>query len=493
VATSAKDLALGASWAEAGLDDEDLARAREAALPLAERLGLADELAAYAVHRCRTSVLPAGRPTLLVDDVSDIPFLMNIAGVEEYQHRARVRAGSGDLFAAVTPATPGYEAYCRDRLRLGEPELVAAEPAGGPMQVARACGHGRTLGRIAEVARARGGLRIHPYMGIEAVWEIARRVAHDAAVPVDVVAPPTPITWLANDKALFSELVARVLHGQWVVETKTSADPRELAHVLLDMATRHPRIGLKRTRCASGMGNAHFDAAWFDGRGAGEVEVRVRTFLTDTEWDGREEVLAVAWELTDLSPSTQMWLPPLEEGPPRLDGIYVQILEGAEKVFVGSRPASAVPAPVLRELARGSLLVSAALQALGYVGRCSFDTLVIGDAEGRFQPRFTECNGRWGGTSTPMHLVERLTTGPRPPYRAQDWDHPDLVGAGVDDVLRRVGDDLYDARTGEGTFVFYNVGPLRRSGKLDVIAFGRTQEEAEAAIVERLPRLLGVG
>lgn len=33
----------------------------------------------------------SGYPTLYLDDVSEIPFLVNIAGVEEYQHRARCR------------------------------------------------------------------------------------------------------------------------------------------------------------------------------------------------------------------------------------------------------------------------------------------------------------------------------------------------------------------------------------------------------------------
>ncbi len=63
-------------------------------------------LQAYADHEWRGE---DAYPTLYLDDVSDIPFLVNIAGVEEYQHRARVRAGDGDLFAAVTPVVEGYE------------------------------------------------------------------------------------------------------------------------------------------------------------------------------------------------------------------------------------------------------------------------------------------------------------------------------------------------------------------------------------------------
>ena len=44
----------------------------------------------------------------------------------------------------------------------------------------------------------------------------------------------------------------------------------------------------------------------------------------------------------------------------------------------------------------------------------------------------------------------------------------------------------------KGRFIFYNVGPLTRCGKLDVIALGRTPDEAEEALGSDLPRLLGL-
>jgi len=67
-----------------------------------------------------------------------------------------------------------------------------------------------------------------------------------------------------------------------------------------------------------------------------------------------------------------------------------------------------------------------------------------------------------------------------------------LVGASFPEILRRVGNALYDPATAEGRFVFYNVSPLARTGKLDVVAFGRTPEEAEEALAEELPLRLGL-
>ena len=104
---------------------------------------------------------------------------------------------------------------------------------------------------------------------------------------------------------------------------------------------------------------------------------------------------------------------------------------------------------------------------------------------------FTECNGRWGGTSTPMHLVDRVVRGPRPAYVAQDVVHPALVGMPFDEVCARLGESLFDANTQRGRYILYNVGPLALQGKLDVIALGEHPEDAFDAMRTRLPTLLG--
>lgn len=481
-------LALGASWSEAELTEEDLGRAAAAVEPLAQRLGVPAALQALAAHTW--SPEPNTWPTLTLDDISAIPFLLKVAGVEEYQHRARVRCRAGDLYAAVTAETPGYADYCAQVLGLGAPEFIQAEVAGGPMEVARACASGSAFARICAATRAAGGLNVHPYMGIESVWDLARAVARETGLPVKVCAPPPITTWIANDKGLLSEVVACVLDRGHVVETRSAQTVVELVAHARELASRHARVGLKRTRCASGMGNAHFCSSRLTDPSASRA--LIEEFLRATEWDGEEQVLVVAWEPTPLSPSTQLWIPPLGAGPPRLDGIYEQLLYGESRVFLGSRP-SGLPAPLNAALARASLQVAAAFQALGYVGRCSFDLLVLGDPAGEFQLRFTECNGRWGGTSTPMHLVDRLVSGPRPPYRAQDFQSAELIGVPFAEVLRRVGDELYRPATRSGRFAFYNTGPLAKTGKLDVICFGPTQAAAERGLLEDLPRLLGVG
>ena len=455
----------------------------------ADRQRLDERVAPYAAQRWATESTP--HPTLHLEDVSAIPFLRDIAGVEEYQHRARVRAEPGDLYATVTPPDPDYEAYCEQQLGLGPVRWLEVRAADDPLAVTRGCQEPAVFRQLVEVARAAGGLCLHPYMSIDDTWALADRLAADAGVPSFVIGPPPPVTWIANDKAHFVELVRLVLGPGWVPETQEANTPDEIATLLTELASRHARVGLKRTRCASGTGNLVLEAGQVCGQSPAETAAAVDQFLTRTEWPGDEPVLVVAWESAAASPSTQWWIPDAAQGEPRLDGIYEQILEGEWRVFVGSRP-STLADPVNESVIGSARAVAQALQTLGYVGRCSFDHLVLGDPDGEFTVLFTECNGRWGGTSTPMHLVDRVVAGPRPPYRAQDFVHEKLTSLRFGDVLERLGPEVFDRRTQRGRFLFYNVGPLAEFGKLDVIALGATQAEAEQAMLADLPRLLGL-
>jgi len=70
-----------------------------------------------------------------------------------------------------------------------------------------------------------------------------------------------------------------VLGEQWLVETHTAADPVAMAEHLRRMAEHHARVGLKRTRCASAMGNAVYDLEKIARMRPEEIEDEVRRFL----------------------------------------------------------------------------------------------------------------------------------------------------------------------------------------------------------------------
>lgn len=473
---------------------EDIERARSHARARARELGLDEATRAYEAQRWRGPRVDAGleaAPVLCVDDVSGIPFLDDIVGVEFYQLRSRIRAGDGDLFAATCADMPEYERYNREHLGLGEAEFVHAAPPAGvpPIRVSEACRQGPALDRICSVARAHGGLLIHPYMGIEDVWALARDVARRAGVEVRVVGPPPPVTWYANDKLHVTQIaeavVAPALDTRVTVDTLSGSRAAELVGHLDTLARSHPEIALKMTRCASAMGNRRLRAAEWRALGPAEKRALVERFLSDKQWIAGDPVLAVAWESFESSPSAQVWIPPDGCGPPVLDGLYEQLLVGPENVFLGSIP-SRLSAEIEAWLAESALLVAHAYQAIGYVGRCSFDYIVTGG-----RPAFVECNGRWGGTSTPMHLLDRVFDGKRPAYRARDVVFPHLAGGTFGEVMRMLGPELYDRRTKRGRYILYNVAILPPHGKFDVIALGEDIEDATAALEDRLPALLG--
>jgi len=451
-----------------------------------DRLGLERRLRPIEPFRYRAS--DAGTRTLHLDDFAAIPFLDGVSGVEHYQHRARLRARGGDVHVASTPASAGYERYCRDVLGLGAVELLTVDPGDDRLAIARACMENRAfLDRLAALAR-RGGLVVEPFLGAEAIWDLAAAVAAETGARVRVLAPPPPVTWIANDKANFEDLVTAVLGPGCLPESRRSASAEALARALLELSEAGPSVALKRLRCASAMGNEVFESAAIRRRGFPGVLEIVRGFLERTGWEGGEDVLAVCWEPATSSPSTQWWLPPPGAGEPILGGVYEQILAGEEGVFVGSRPSSLAAEVEERIVARSGRL-AVALQRLGYVGRCSFDHLVLPD--GRVV--FTECNGRWGGTSTPMNLVDRLYPGGRPPYQAQAFVHPELVGTTFQQLLARFGDTVLDRGSETGRFLFYNVGPLEEFGKFDVVALGSSRAHVEELMTRELPRRLGLG
>lgn len=474
-------------WTRAQPDEVTRQRAREVAEAMDARLQLRERNAVWSAH----VYSPAGPqgPILHIDDLSAIPFLQDIVGVELYQLRAVVRAGDGDFTVATCPAIADYQAYNRDRLGLGDPESIYAPQVATASEVALAASEGPALERLAEVARERGGMLIHPYMGSEPVWELARAIHDASGAPVQVLGPPPPVTWLANDKELLTDVAREVAGEDSVVPTTVGHEPRQIAAQLRSLAEAgHRRVALKKTRCASAMGNRRFLSEellqWSEISLLAEVE----QFLLDKEWSRGEPILSLVWEDVSSSPSTQLWIPHPEEGSPRVDGVYEQLLEGPEQVFLGSIPSRLSPETEAR-LVEVSLKVAEVYQALGYVGRCSFDFIVR--AEGGV--RFVECNGRWGGTSTPMHLVDRLFPKGRPWYRARDFISESLKGASFTDLAAMIGDALYDPRTGEGRFVLYNMGMLSRYGKLDVISLGRSVEDATEALEVQLPKLLGLG
>ena len=143
----------------------------------------------------------------------------------------------------------------------------------------------------------------------------------------------------------------------------------------------------------------------------GAIQRFLRRRLHALGWAGRFPLLVGVWDSNVVcSPSAQIWIPTLETGPPRLDGIFEQRVQGLGAKFVGGER-TILEENVQVRLAREALHIASVLQRIGYFGRCSFDAVVVQDQNRKLEPHWIECNGRWGGVSIPMTAAYRLNQG----------------------------------------------------------------------------------
>ncbi len=111
--------------------------------------------------------------------------------------------------------------------------------------------------------------------------------------------------------------------------------------------------------------------------------------------------------MQDFQPSVHLWVPTTSQGLPIVEGIFDQVTVGETAVFSGAEP-SRVPARWQQRLAQEAAWLGLLFQRLGYYGRCSFDSILVGRNYERATLHWVECNGRWGGVSIPMTLANRL-------------------------------------------------------------------------------------
>lgn len=403
------------------------------------------------------------RPTLHLDDFSDISIpTCYFETLEHLEDRARVRAGEGDVVASNVEPEPGYEEYCRRSLGLGEVAWLRARTLGRRTSLALACWSDRELREtLVSLFRERRLDYIHPHMGSFAVWALAALLSAAAGRAVHVIAPPPALARAVNDKVWFSSVIRRLLGDEWIPRTEEAYNFATASVLVRELASEAERIVIKLPDSAGGGGNLVVDPAPLRRLSLGALRARLKALMQPLEWEGRRRILIGAWESDVLaSPSVQLWLPPIGAGSPVVEGLFEQVLEGEQGFFVGNRPAR-LPKRVADRIVEAGWLVARLLQELGYVGRCSFDLLLVGPDLGRCRVEFIECNGRWGGTSLPMSLMNRLFGDwASREYRCMEHRLAPGEGDTFVDFVHAAGETLYDTRTGRGELILFNAAGL---------------------------------
>ncbi len=431
------------------------------------------------------------RSSLLVHD----PATVQLGGrwqSSAIEHRALLLAGDGDVVALWAPRVPAFERYCREVLGLGSVEVLRpASPVAGASLATRVRRDPVTLARLAEIAAANAGLNVHPYIGSGGIWALAAAIAARAGVAVSVAAPPPRLTRCVNDKLWFASRASELLGARSLPPTRQAYSLAVLAERVRALAREHDRVAIKLPSAAGGEGNAVVDAARFRDLSLPAARDSLRRLLLRLGWSRPFPLLVSVWESpVAATPSVQLWIPEAGVAPPLVEGIFEQQVHGPAAVFVGAVPAD-LPRHVRERIAREAVLLATLFQELGYFGRCSFDAILVGRDADRAEVHWVECNGRWGGTSIPMTLVNRL---------AGDWaDAPFAVVApgscirrGFSEALERLRGRLFVARARSG-IVFLSPGRGEAGEEIAFLAISRTVEEARRDANEALAILRAPG
>lgn len=451
---------------------------RRAAISLAEQL-LSDEpaLGATAPFGPRVTTGLGPWPSLVLEDHSAIA-LFETKGDPSYSYRALLLAGAGDLVAIGVQRSPDFEAYCRERLGLGQVEVLMPRPGSEPLAL-RCAEDADLIGQAAEVARQSGGLNLIPYMGTGGVWKLAGKIAESANVAVRVAAPPPRLVRRVNDKLWFAARIADLFGADALPSAHPAFGLASLTGRVAKLARDYGAVAVKVPDSASSSGNIVLESRRVADLSLRRLRNHLHRLLQRVGWRGEFPLMVTAWESPIVaSPSVQLWIPQRPASEIIVEGIFDQTVVGPARVFSGAVPTGLAPRWQAR-LAQEAARIGAFFQQLGYFGRCSFDAILVGEGEATSQLHWIECNGRWGGTSIPMTLANRLVGDwHRRPFVIIERD--DLKGPGRDvgTFLESISEDLYLPGQRESGAVLLSPGQVERGTGYELMVLGETLSEA---------------
>lgn len=430
--------------------------------------------------------------SLLVDDLSSTALAERHPENVVLQERAVLRATAGDVVVTCSPPQRDFETYCRDKLRLGEVEWQHVRTPRDPTRVSISAWTDRSVRhRLVHLLRSDRLHYLHPYAGDHQAWMLARLLQSASRRPVRVIGPLPGLCRLVNDKAWFARTVQGLFGARYLPRTLVVYNVAGLAKVISRLADSFATMVVKLPDSSGGAGNVRLTTSEFRKCAPGRIRTLLRERLPLDIWQLPRRMIVSCWQ-TDVvcSPSVQMWIPPPDEGPPVLEGIFEQLIDDQSMKFRGSRRAM-LPDPVAEGVAERCLMLAVLFQQLGYLGRCSFDLLLTGTDIVSSRPEFIECNGRWGGTSIPMALMNRLVGDwAARPYMTRRYLMDELRDIRFPDLFRALADSLFDPVSKEGFLVLMNASGVGSSGRLDVLAVGETWPDVEMAICRDIPDLL---
>ena len=426
-------------------------------------------------------------PGLVLHDISPTR-PATVAGPSVLEYRGLLLAGDDDEVAIGAHRSPAFEARARDLLRLSGAPVHRVERASGGNLAAAALRDRGLVRRSVARAREAGSFTVRPYIASEAVWELAREIGSRADLTVSVAGPPAVLTDRVNDKLWFTDQVSAILGSAATPPTAPAKDLDALIERLRELGGPRDRVAVRLRSAAAGEGNLVIPKAALAESRPDALEAMLRQLFSALDWEDIFPLQVAVWETPVLaSPSVQTWIPRPGRAPV-VEGLMEQWFEGTGSSFTGAVP-SALPDAVQESLAREAALLATLFQELGYLGRCSFDAILVGDGPESAAIHWVECNGRWGGASVPMTAAERLVGDWRDrPFVTLSLERPTDRRVPAGDALDTL-DEL--AFRGDAGVVLLSPTALETGQGLNLMAIARTRERATTLADSARDRLLG--
>lgn len=430
------------------------------------------------------------------DDFSVIQNPNGVLGLPAFQERSRLRAIDGDIMVTSDPHDAAYANYCRDQLGLGCVEWLTPQPVCDPVHLAEACWEDREIRRTLVHSIRADELRfLHPHQGTDSTWRLALLLSRSAHRPLKVIGAPPELNRFVNDKGRFAQLVQGMFGDQSIPSTEMIWNRAIAADRIRRFADAGSTVALKLPGSAGGEGNVNLPMDRVRGRSIVEIEQVIHELLDGFGYQTGDELLATVWETDVLSaPSAQTWIPPVGQGIPVLEGFFNQFIVEQHGSFAGAVPAD-LPPHVADTAARRCLMLASVFQLLGYVGRCSFDLVLVGDSPDTAAVEFIECNGRWGGTSLPMTLMNRLFGDwRRKPFASHVVKIRGSGRISWSRWMQLLGAECYHRSTGEGRFLLLHPRILAVEDQFSLITladdYSDSMNAAHRQFIARVDQLL---
>lgn len=431
-------------------------------------------------------------PALVIEDHSAIT-LFETEGNLAYSYRALLLAGTGDQVVIGVPRSRAFEDYCAGTLGLGRPEVIClARKDGGEPLAKQAASDEALIAKAAGRARSAGGFNVIAYMGSGDVWRLAARISAMAERPVRVAAPPPLLTRRVNDKLWFAERVRELLGPRALPATTAAHGLASLVGQIKAMSRKHDSIAIKLRRSASSAGNLVLNLDQIRTMPSLSLHGWLGERLQRLGWTGNFPILVTAWEHPVFaSPSVQLWLPKSGQGMPVVEGVFDQVTSGKTAVFVGAEPTH-VSVEWQRRIVEEAASIGVLFQRLGYFGRCSLDSILVGRCYDSATLHWVECNGRWGGVSIPMTLANRLLGNWRQAWPVIAEGYATAAPArDLRAVLAELSDELYDCRTRPHGAIILSPGRLEAAQGFELLVLASTPAAARAQAARVASKLAG--